>query len=168
MPNAMKLRGDRRIRARRVDAMKWHVIGANQWFACAEIPYDREQGELSRSSVQQAIYSGRRMGWRETVKQTDSHNNVRAARALLDELEEQREPLGQGDEGDITAMMAALDLLMMHMPDDPAGDLMDEFERIVNTLHTANELLVSRNATGAAQSLAMANSRIKRLTDLIE
>ena len=98
----------------------------------------------------------------------NTHTNVRTARALLDELDEQKDSFDEGNDGSIPAMMAALDQLIMRMPDDPAGNLMDEFERIVNTLHTANELLDAGNTNGAAQSLAMAHSRINRLTDLIE
>lgn len=68
----------------------------------------------------------------------------------------------------IEQMMAALDSVIMRLPADPPDHMVQEFDRVVTTLRTADENVQSGNTAGSRQSLELAKARIERFAKLVE
>ena len=59
-------------------------------------------------------------------------------------------------------MMADLDTVLLHLPDDPPDDIVTEVDRIVTTLRNADANMQDRNESAAMQMLDLAQARIDR------
>ena len=65
-------------------------------------------------------------------------------------------------------MMEALDAVLLRLPPDPDDWMVNEVERIVITLRTADEHIVNKNSTGALQFLDLARARLGRFVDRLD
>lgn len=63
----------------------------------------------------------------------------------------------------VMAMMADLDVVLLHLPEDPPDEIITEVERVVITLRTADQCLSDGNSASGMQSLELAKARLDRL-----
>lgn len=70
--------------------------------------------------------------------------------------------------GRIMRFMAALDAIILRIPDDPPDDMVDELDRIITTLRTAEQAAEGNNMQSAVASLDLAGARIERFAKVVE
>lgn len=90
--------------------------------------------------------------------------DAQSARSVLRKIGNHRHSNATSARDRVLDMMAGLDFVILHLPDDPPDDVMAEIERIVTTLRTSDEAFVSGNTRTGMQSLELARARLDRLT----
>lgn len=98
-----------------------------------------------------------------SVSRRDTHK----ARVLL-RMIEHRDGETAGTRDHVLQMMAALDAVLTHLPDDPPDHVVAELERIVTTLRTADSCLSSGNKSGGLQTLELARARLERFVGMLD
>lgn len=92
-----------------------------------------------------------------------THRETVSAKALLCMIEMRRHSSAESARERVMAMMAALDAIILHLPEDPPDEVLVEVERVVTTLRTADESLQSGDSRTGIQSLDLAKGRLERL-----
>ena len=93
---------------------------------------------------------------------TSSNEEVRVVREALAAIDTHQKDLGEGGRDGINRMLAALDVVILQIPSVPTDEMVEELERIVAALHTAEEHVRDDNRTGALQALGLAQARLDR------
>lgn len=68
----------------------------------------------------------------------------------------------------IMRYMAALDLVILRLPEDPPDSMVDELDRIITTLRTAEQSAMGGTKQGALGLLDLAGARIERFAKVVE
>ena len=80
-----------------------------------------------------------------------------------------KDTLGKGSVRDrITPFMAALDVIILRIPEDPPASMVNELDRIITTLRTAEQAAVDNSMQSAIYALDLAGARIKRFARVVE
>ncbi|MCA8973337.1 MAG: hypothetical protein KDC98_01380 [Planctomycetes bacterium] len=96
-----------------------------------------------------------------------THRTTVAAKALLCMMKTRRHDRAESAHERIAATMAALDTVIVHLPDDPTDDQVAEVDRIVTALRTADECLGNGNTHSGIQLLDLARGRVQRLAEAL-
>lgn len=68
----------------------------------------------------------------------------------------------------IDEMMAFLDAVILRLPEDPPDNMVEELERVVTTLRTADTTLLEGNSPAALQMIDLARARLERFAKQVE
>lgn len=68
----------------------------------------------------------------------------------------------------IMHFMAALDAIILRLPEDPPMSMVDELDRIITTLRTAQHAAIGASRQGALGLLELAGARIERFDKVVE
>lgn len=90
--------------------------------------------------------------------------DAQTVRAVLRRIGARKHTSAEGARERILAMMAALDYVMAHLPEDPPDDVVTEIERVVTTLRTSDDAFGAGNARSGMQTLDLARARLERLS----
>ena len=99
---------------------------------------------------------------------SNTRRDAHSAKVMLRMIDHRGKSAGLHASQRIEQMMAALDSVIMRLPEDPPDDMVQEFDRIVTTLRTADENVQAGNASSSRQSLDLAKARIERFAKLVE
>ncbi|MFN3241183.1 MAG: hypothetical protein ACE37K_06680 [Planctomycetota bacterium] len=91
-----------------------------------------------------------------------SRRDAYSARVMLRRIGGRDEQFGATIRERIDEMMAFLDAVILRLPDDPPDDMVEELERVVTTLSTADASLASGNSTASLQMIDLARARLER------
>jgi len=97
-----------------------------------------------------------------------SRRDAYSARVMLRRIGARDEDFGETVQDRINEMMAFLDAVILRLPDDPPDDMVEELERVVTTLGTADQSLVDGNNTASLQMLDLARARLERFAQQVE
>ena len=64
--------------------------------------------------------------------------------------------------------MAALDAVILRIPEEAPKDMVDELDRIITTLRTAQQAAEDNSMQGAVATLDLAGARIERFAKVVE
>ncbi|MCR9245286.1 MAG: hypothetical protein NXI31_09660 [bacterium] len=96
-------------------------------------------------------------------KSSTTRRDAHTARVVLRMIDGRRHTSAASARERVMAMMADLDVVLLNLPEDPPDDLIQEVERIVVTLRTADESLSQGDSGSGMQMLGLAKSRLDRL-----
>lgn len=97
-----------------------------------------------------------------------SRRDAYSARALLRRIGGRDERFGDSVRERINEMMSFLDAVILRLPEDPPEDMVEELDRVVTTLHTADASLVDGNNAASLQMLELARARLERFAQRVE
>jgi len=68
----------------------------------------------------------------------------------------------------IMRFMEALDAVILRIPEDPPDHMVDELDRIITTLRTAEQAAEGNSMQSAVATLDLAGARIERFAKVVE
>jgi len=101
-------------------------------------------------------------------KPSTTRREAHTARVVLRMIENREHKESESARERVMAMMAALDAVLLHLPDDPPDAMVAEIERVVTTLRTADVTLSSGNISGGLMTLDLARARLDRFVQSLE
>lgn len=98
-----------------------------------------------------------------TESNTNHRRDVMTAKFVLHAIDRRRNPRVESAHDKVLGMFAALDMILTQMPEDAPDSDLEEIERIVTTLRTADQSFSQGGSSSGMQSLELARARIERL-----
>lgn len=90
------------------------------------------------------------------------------ARLVLRGIEKRRHPRAEAARARVLEMMTRLDTILSRLPEEAPPEDLQEIDRIVNALRTADQSLSRGIVVAGMQSLELARARIERMHRRLE